>query len=125
MPIPDIIKWTARRLRVNQTESEKKLWDVLRRTRWDLKVYRQKPIPVMREDTGLERYIIADFYFPQWKLVVEVDGSIHTKEEVYLLDKEKEKLLQNVWCIILRFTNHEVLYNTNNVIKNIAASLSL
>lgn len=78
----------------------------------------------MREDSGLERYIIADFYFPQWKLIVELDGEIHDTKEVYFLDQHKEEILQSLWYTILRFTNQEVLYNSNNVTKKIAASLS-
>jgi len=125
MPIPKVIKETARKLRQKQTQSEELLWRILRRTRWILKVYRQKPILVMIEDTGFERYIIVDFYFPQWKLVVELDWEVHVRDEVYQLDREKEKLLKNIWYTILRFTNQEVLYNTDIVIKQIEASLSL
>ena len=124
MPIPNIIKQAARELRVKQTLAEEKLWESLRRQKWELKVYRQKPIPVIMEDSGRERYIIADFYLPQWRLIVEIDGWVHNNIEIYNLDQEKEKLLTNLWYVVLRFTNTEVLYNINIVIAKIAASLS-
>ena len=80
----------------------------------------------MRESDGFERFIIADFYFPQWKLIVEIDGDVHTKKEVvYELDREKEILLQSLWYSILRFQNKAVLEKTDWVISQIAASFSL
>lgn len=124
MALPDIIKQTARDLRKKQTQAEKMLWENLRRKIWKLKVYRQKPIFVMKEDNDFERYIISDFYFPYWKVIVEIDGDIHNSKDIYELDREKEKLLLNLWYKILRFTNAEVLYNTGIVIKKIEASFS-
>ena len=124
MFIPKTIKQAARDLRRNQTPAEELFWNYCRRTRWEMKVYRQKPILVMREDNGFERFIIADFYFPQWKLIVELDGWVHSNKDVYELDWEKELLLQNIGYTILRFTNEKVLWDMQTVITQIEASLS-
>jgi len=65
MPVPDIIKTTARNLRKSQTAAEEKLWNEWRRKSGRQKVYRQKPIEIMQEYNGFQRYVIVDFYFPQ------------------------------------------------------------
>ena len=122
MSVPNIIKETARNLRKNQTKAEELLWSGLRGRVWELKVYRQKPLLVMKENNGFERYVIADFYFPHKKLIVEIDGSIHYKEDVYLLDREKEILLQSLWYTILRFTNEEIFTSRDAVIEKITSS---
>jgi very-short-patch-repair endonuclease len=91
--IPDIIKEVARYLRKNMTESEKKLWKELQSRKIKYKFLRQKPIYLYNENTWLERYVIPDFCSLELKLIIEVDWNIHSLEEIYLLDLEKEKLL--------------------------------
>ena len=78
----------------------------------------------MQEGNSFERYIIVDFYFPCWKLIVELDWSIHEKDEIYTLDREKETLLQNLGYKIVRFTNEEVTTKLDEVIEEIVASFS-
>ena len=124
MPIPDVIKQAARDLRKNQTPSEELLWKLLRRKKGALKIYRQKPILVAQDSNNFNRFIIADFYFPLYKTIIEFDGSIHEKEEIYHMDREKEKLLHNLWYKILRFKNEEVLWDIDSVLSEIVASFS-
>jgi very-short-patch-repair endonuclease len=60
------LKFLARNLRVNLTDSEQRLWSRLRRRQiLGVQFYRQKP---------LGNYI-ADFYAPKVNLVIEIDGS--------------------------------------------------
>ncbi len=94
MAIPDIIKITARYLRKNQTVAETIFWNYFRRSTGKSKVYRQKPIAISIDNNNFQRYIIADFYFPQSKLIIEIDGEIHDNQDVYELDREKEVLLE-------------------------------
>ncbi len=62
------LKELARRLRRQMTDSERALWERLRRKQVQaVQFYRQKPIG---------NYIV-DFYAPKAKIVVEVDGSQH------------------------------------------------
>jgi very-short-patch-repair endonuclease len=62
------LKSTARKLRQNLTDSESALWTQLRAKQpAGIQFYRQKP---------LGPYIV-DFYAPQAKLVIEIDGSQH------------------------------------------------
>ena len=120
--ISDIIKQAARDLRKSPTESEKLLWDKLRTKNLWVKFLRQKPIYVYTEDNWLDRYVIPDFCSLEIKLIIEVDGNIHEKEEVYILDREKKKLLEKKWFRIIRIQNNEISENIDTVIEKIVAS---
>ncbi len=121
---PEIIKQVARDLRKNQTLAEKIFWDFFRRKTWNYKVYRQKPIPVCIDNNDFQRYIIADFYFPQARLIIEIDWDVHKNKDIYLLDREKEQLLHAQWYDVIRFTNDTILSNMDFVETTIAFSLS-
>lgn len=123
--IPDIIKEASRNLRKNMTESENILWTKLRAQRFkDIKILRQYPVYVYTENNWLDRFIIPDFLCNEYKLIIEIDWSIHNIKEIYELDKEKEKILRNNWYHVLRFKNDEIKNNLQNVLNDIAASLS-
>ena len=115
----DIIKIACRNLRKNSTAAEKELWSMIRAWKIWKKFYRQKPIFVLKENSWLDRYIIADFYSPENKLIIELDWEIHSNKEIYLLDREKEKLLKNRGYQIMRFKNDEIFEDIDNVIKRI------
>ena len=59
----------ARKNRNNPTETEKIVWEILRRRFYQYKFTRQKPI---------NRFII-DFYCSKLLLAIEIDGDIHKK----------------------------------------------
>ena len=117
--IPDVIKQAARNLRKSMTCSEKLLWERLKTEKIGFRINRQSPIYVFTEDSWLDRYIIADFYCPMKKMIIEIDGSIHNREEIYSLDIVKQKLLIQAWYNILRFKNEEIHYDINRVIVRI------
>lgn len=123
--IPDIIKIASRDLRKNMTEAEQLLWEQLKARKLNnLKFWRQSPTYVYTEDSWLDRYVIPDFLCSEYKLIIELDWSIHNEQEVYLLDREKEKLLKNLWYQVLRFTNNEVLNNLEWVLQTISTLCS-
>jgi len=118
--IPDVIKIASRDLRKNMTEAEKILWEKLRAKRLDwIKFQRQAPTYVFTENSWLDRYIIPDFICSEYKLVIELDWSVHNNKDVYLLDLEKEKLLKNLWFKIIRFKNEEIFENIDWVLEKI------
>jgi len=95
----------ARRLRRNLTHAEALLWSALRRRQLvGLKFRSQHPIG---------RFIV-DFYCPSCKLVIEVDGDIHTQQQAY--DDARTKQLQSFGYQVLRFTNEEVLSDLQTVL---------
>ena len=89
----------AKMLRKNMTESEKKMWEVLKEKKvLGLRFRPQHPIDIF----------IADFYCHPLKLVVEVDGGIHKSKDQAEYDIGREAEL-NEWGIkVVRFTNEKI-----------------
>ena len=113
--IPEAIKFAARKLRRNQTKAESLVWNILQNRRLWIKFQRQFPIYVFSQDAWLDRYIIADFYCSEQKIILEIDWDIHNNEDVYLLDRYKEQLLQDQWYKIMRIKNSTVFEAWNNL----------
>ena len=123
--IPKIIIETSRKLRKEMTETEKILWNKLKSKQLkNIKFIRQMPVYVYTENSWLDRYIIPDFLCREFKLIIELDWSIHNLKKIYELDKYKEKLLLNLWYTIIRFKNEEIYNNLEKSLNKIAASFS-
>ena len=112
--IPQYYKSTIRieenaiRLRKNETPAEKHLWKMLRnRNLLGLKFRRQHPIA----------RFIADFYCAELKLVIEIDGSIHEREDIIKYDLERENYLKELGLKVLRFKNEDVFLNPEIIEK--------
>lgn len=108
---PKRTKKLRRYLRNNMTKAEVLLWSRLKRRQ--LRGYK------FRRQHGIKNYVI-DFYCPELKLVVEADGETHYTEEGKLHDKKKDKNLNDLGILILRFTNPQIKQNLDGVIKQIA-----
>ena len=103
------IEQAARHLRQQLTPAEANLWEALRgRQLGGLKFRRQHPVG---------RFIV-DFYCPSCKLVIEVDGSIHARQQAY--DRVRTDQLQTFGYCVLRFTNDEVMNDLATVLSRIA-----
>lgn len=117
---PEYIKSFSKHLKHNQTSSEILLREYLKAKKFHwLKFHRQKPLFVYREENWIDRFFIADFYHHLSKLIIEIDGSIHTKKENKAYDKLREYLLKECWYSILRFTNDMVVSDIEFVLKKI------
>jgi len=64
---------------------------------------------------------IVDFYCPQARLIVEVDGPVHENQKEY--DQHREDDLLGMGYRIIRFTNDEVLESQTEVLKKILQEL--
>jgi formimidoylglutamate deiminase len=104
----------ARSLRKNQTEAELLLWEYLR----NRKLAKHK----FRRQQPMEGFIL-DFYCDEAKLVVEVDGSIHSLREVAEYDEQRTKFLNEFGITIIRFSNEEVINKTGEVLEKIKSSI--
>ena len=62
---------------------------------------------------------IADFYCPELKLVIEVDGDSHADEAARAYDAERTLYLQSVGLTVLRFTNQKVMRETAAVLTRL------
>jgi len=105
---------SARELRTNATQAELYLWSKLRN--------RQLCGFKFRRQHQFGSYI-ADFYCHEAQLVVECDGSIHETTENWQHDQTRDAYMIGQGLRVLRFTNQEVLHNTDAVLKEIAKFL--
>lgn len=66
---------------------------------------------------------IPDFWCKKYRVVVEVDGSIHTVKEVKNNDRIKERAFRSARIRVVRFSNEEVLQDVNAVAEKIKSQL--
>lgn len=103
-----------RQLRKNLTEPEKILWSKLSRKSFSgIKFRRQH---------GIDNYVV-DFYCPDKKLIIEVDGDSHTEVESLRKDKVRTKYLASLGYKIVRYNNRDVLYNIEGVLEDLDTKL--
>lgn len=100
----------ARNLRNNPTEAEKLLWRKIQHEQIGVKFRRQHPVPPY----------IVDFYCPDFRLVIEVDGGQHNENK---RDDVRTEYLENLGYKVLRFWNNDVLGNIDGVLQIIAMEL--
>ncbi|MDO6708579.1 endonuclease domain-containing protein [Photobacterium sp. 1_MG-2023] len=96
-------------LRTYLTEPERRLWRKLRCHQLGVKFRRQH---------GIGRYIV-DFYCPDKKLVIEIDGDSHYSEVGLQYDEKRDALMAELGIRVLRFTNQEVMRNLDEVVEMI------
>lgn len=109
---PNILS-NARLLRKNMTEAEIKLWEYLNNRQLNgLKFRRQHPIDIF----------IADFYCHEARLVIEIDGPVHSGQTEY--DNGREADIEKYDIKVIRFTNEKVLSGIKHVIKEIKESVT-
>ena len=113
----NISKLRGRRvsLRNNQTPQEVLLWSRIRRSQLGFKFRRQY---------GIGGYI-ADFYCPEKKLVIEIDGSGHFGKETQKYDEVRSRYFEGLDIKVLRFTNAEINTNIGGVLQKIISELNL
>ena len=98
----------AKAMRQGMSEAEAKLWQHLRAGRLNgHKFRRQQP---------MGNYIV-DFMCVTPKLIVEADGGQHTERAAY--DHARTTYLNSLGFTVLRFWNHEILQQTNDVLAEI------
>ncbi len=92
------LKNRRRELRQKETPQEKILWSKLRNNNTEYKFKRQH---------GIGGYIL-DFYCSEGKLIIELDGEIHTTKESREYDQIRDKYFKDLGYTTLRFTNREM-----------------
>lgn len=97
------------------SDAEARLWSRLRDRRlqgW--KFRRQHPLGPF----------ILDFYCPDARLAVELDGGGHALDAQAAYDAERTRNLGRCGIRILRFWNHVVLRDTDEVLEQILKALN-
>jgi very-short-patch-repair endonuclease len=90
----------ARRLRQDSGLAETRVWDRLRAGRIDGHKFRRQH-PIGR--------FYADFACDRLRLVIEVDGGVHTRDDVILNDHYRQQTIEALSWTVLRFTNEQAL----------------
>jgi len=106
------MKFRRQELRRNATEAEKNLWDRLKQNQIGAKFIRQYSIGNW----------VVDFYCPEKKLAIEVDGEVHKKQKI--ADGFRDKYLNGMGISVLRFRNEEVMKNIAKVLTVIEEKIS-
>ncbi len=102
------LRTKARDLRNTPTGAEQRLWEELRLRRLaGFRFRRQKVIYPF----------IVDFYCPDKKLIIEVEGGVHEKQQDY--DHAREETFQDLGYKVLRFKNTEIENELDKVLQRI------
>jgi len=68
---------------------------------------------------------VVDFYCHKARLVIEVDESYHENPIQKDYDKNRDHILKEFGLTILRFTDHQVIKETESVIQTILEHLTI
>ena len=105
----DILKAFAKENRKSPTEAECVLWEYLKE--------RQLGQPFRRQHI-IGDYI-ADLVCIPSKLIIEIDGGYHQLPDQQISDEDRQQWLESKGYTVIRFTNEEVIEDTDNVIETI------
>ena len=107
-------KEKRRSLRNNIPPAEKIVWEKLRnRQIKGCKFRRQYSIDVF----------VVDFYAPELKLAIEIDGDSHFRDGAQIYDYERQSFLESKGTRFLRFTNQQVYKELEGIIVRIAETI--
>lgn len=107
------LKENAKANRNNQTEAESCFWQIVKLNGLGERCRRQYII-------GL---YIVDFLFRKSMLIVEIDGGYHFSDEQQKEDAIRQDWLEHQGYKVIRFTNEQVLLNTENIIQIVKNNL--
>jgi very-short-patch-repair endonuclease len=103
----------AKVMRKRMTPAEFKLWQSLSNRKLEgLRFRRQAPLGPY----------IADFFCPEKKLVVELDGGQHARHHAQRLDAERDEWMRGHGHVVLRFHNQTVMKEMDRVYDAILAA---
>ena len=101
-------KILRKELRSHATPAEAELWKMLKGRNADGMKFRRQQ--------GIGPYVL-DFYCPELRLCVELDGSSHDYKYEY--DEQRTEFLQNQGIRVLRFSNEQVWQGLDSVVDEI------
>jgi very-short-patch-repair endonuclease len=107
------VRALPRQMRKHPTTAEDFFWEKVRNRRlFGLKWNRQFIIPCLL-NPNFTKYYIADFHCHQFKLIVELDGQIHLRQQTQDLIRT-ERMIQWGFTVV-RFSNDQVLNHWDEV----------
>ena len=104
-------KTKRRDLRNSSPQSEALLWAHLR----------QRPVDSLRfrRQYSVGAYVL-DFYCPEVKLAIEIDGATHDGDDAAEHDANRQAWIEQFGIRFLRFSNQQVRNDINSVLQIIA-----
>jgi len=107
-------KEKRRTLRQNTTKAEQFVWQRLRS--------RQVENCKFRRQYSVDYYVL-DFYCPELRLAIELDGESHNSDEAIAADQARQAAIAALGIRFLRFTNQEIYAHLDAVIERIAETV--
>jgi len=84
---------------------------------------RDKDLPHFKRQQIIGNYIV-DFVSLRHKLIIECDGATHDSDRAQKYDEWRDSFLESQGFTVLRFSNSEIMKNTDSVIEQIKSTLS-
>jgi len=109
----ELLKANAIKNRQYATQAENLLWLYLKGKQSGYKFRRHHVI---------KQYIV-DFINLKYKLIVEIDGKYHFRDEQIIKDEERTRDLEQWGYRVIRFTNEEIFNHREEVIKKIKKTI--
>ena len=109
-------KEKRRKLRQNQTNVEDLVWRYLRN--------RQLLGYKFKRQYSVDHFVI-DFYCPELKLAVELDGASHNNPEQIEYDIKRQKYLEEFNIKFVRIKDEDLFGNTNQAFMKIENTIKL
>lgn len=109
-----ILLTQRKQLRNNATQAEKMLWYELKNSQLDGRKFRRQH--------SVGNYIL-DFYCPDERLAIELDGEHHNNDSQKKYDGKRTEYLESIFIKEIRFKNTDVLFGRDNVIKEILEAI--
>lgn len=107
------LKQFRKDLRNNLTPAEATLWKALQKSQLEGRKFRRQH--------SVGKYVL-DYYCPQEKLAVELDGNEHFTVSGSEKDRIRDEYLNGLNIKVLRFENKEVFENLDGVLDEIKRS---
>jgi very-short-patch-repair endonuclease len=104
------LRGNRKALRNSLTTAEAKLWSLLKNSKLENKKFRRQH--------SVGPYVL-DFYCPDEKICVELDGAAHFTDGGHEYDSARTEYLETLNIRVVRFENKDVFENTEGVLEEI------
>ena len=111
-----------KKLRKLPIRAERELWGQIRNRRIGYNVIVQTWKGGIgykfRRQFGIGKYIV-DFYCPELKLIIEVDGATHTEDKEIEHDNKRQKYIEKLGLKVIRIRNIDIMERLEAVVEKI------
>ena len=104
------LKRYRKELRNNSTSAEVRLWSMIKNRQLEGRKFRRQH--------SIDNFIV-DFYCPEEKIVIELDGNVHHNPIAEENDYKRDRKLENYGIKVIRFENQLVFDQPEIVLQGI------